>query len=468
MKKKTITTVSLFSLAMLITGSIDSIRNLPAAALFGDKLIFFFILAAIVFLIPVGLISAWLSSSNLSGGVYGWVKSAFGEKVGFFAIWLQWINTMVWYPTILSFIAGLIAYIINPHLAENKYYLILVILSVYWLMTWINLKGLHVSTKFASVCTVIGMMIPMGFIVLLAAIWILKGNPLQIHLNVHTMIPTLHQSESWISLTAIMAAFLGMELATVHVKNIKNPQVIFPKALIFAVTFILITMILGSLSIAFVLPHNQINLVDGVMQAFANFFHVYHLSWLIPVMAVMILLGSMGGMINWMISPAKGLLLAAQDGFLPKFFQKENKNGVANVLLMIQAVIVSLVCLVFLFMPSVNGSYWLLTDLSTELYMMMYFLMFIAAIFLLTHDAVKGASFNVPFKKIGVWILSLLGMLGAIITFIIGFFPPAGINVGGFWHYEIIFALGIIVMGLPVIGFYCYKKRLTKKGFILF
>jgi len=448
---------------MLITGAIDSIRNLPATALFGDKLIFFFILAAVMFLIPVGLISAWLSSSQLSGGVYGWVKSAFGERCGFFAVWLQWINTMVWYPTILSFIAGLIAYMINPHLADNKYYLISVILIVYWTMTWINLKGLHVSAQFASICTVIGMVIPMILIVLLAAFWILKGNPLQMHLNIHTMFPAIHESESWISLTAIMAAFLGMELATVHVKNIQNPQNIFPKALIFAITFILITMILGSLSIAFVLPKDQINLVDGVMQEFSSFFHVYHLNWLIPVIAVMILIGSLGGMINWMISPAKGLLLAAQDGFLPKFFQKENKHGVANVMLIVQAVLVSLMCLVFLLMPSVNGSYWLLTDLSTELYMMMYFLMFIAAVFLLTHDAVKGAIFQVPFKKVGVWILSVLGILGVIMTFVIGFFPPSDVNVGGFWHYEIIFGSGIVIMSLPAGLFYWYKTCHAKE-----
>ena len=148
---KTQASLSVFSLAMLITVSIDSIRNLPAAALFGSSLIFFFVFAAVVFLVPAALISAQLSLTwPEEGGVYHWVHMAFGDKLAFLAIWLQWINTMVWYPTILSFLAGTATFLFDPSLAENKVYLITVILSVFWLLTLINLKGLKTSARFAS------------------------------------------------------------------------------------------------------------------------------------------------------------------------------------------------------------------------------------------------------------------------------------------------------------------------------
>ena len=89
--------ISLFSLAMLITGAIDSIRNLPASALFGAEILFFFALAAICFLLPTALISAELSASlPAEGGIYQWTKHAMGKNLGFVAVWLQWINTMVW------------------------------------------------------------------------------------------------------------------------------------------------------------------------------------------------------------------------------------------------------------------------------------------------------------------------------------------------------------------------------------
>ena len=73
------------------------------------------------------------------------------------------------------------------------------------------------------------------------------------------------------------------------------------------------------------------------MLAFTNFFKAYHLTYLIPLITVMLVIGSMGGMINWVISPAKGLLQAAEDGYLPKVLQKTNKNHVPSKKLILKA-----------------------------------------------------------------------------------------------------------------------------------
>src|SRR5579872_7433849 len=117
MRKK----ISFLSLVILIVAAIDNMRNLPAAALFGSSLIFFFIFAAIVFLIPTSLVAAELSAAfPEKGGVYEWVHAAFGKKWAMTAIWFQWINTMIWYPSMLSFIGGTLAFAINPELAQNK------------------------------------------------------------------------------------------------------------------------------------------------------------------------------------------------------------------------------------------------------------------------------------------------------------------------------------------------------------
>ncbi|MCH9743423.1 MAG: APC family permease, partial [Gammaproteobacteria bacterium] len=256
----------------------------------------------------------------------------------------------------------------------------------------------------------------------------------------------------WISLTAIMTSFLGMELATVHVKQIKDAKSKMTQALFYAAIIIMITMLLGAFSIMFVIPKNQINLVDGVMQAFNLFLSAYHLHALLAVLTVMLLVGSLGGMINWIISPAKGMLIAGKNGFLPKFMCKLNKNEVAGNLLITQAVLVTFVCLAFLLMPGVNGSYWLLTDLSTQLYMFMYVLMFIAG-------GVLAVKF-IPKLKLKMLFAAVLGLLGCGITIIVGFFPPVSIiDVGGFWHYEITFIIGIVLMLLPVLFFYGYRYK---------
>ena len=454
--------ISIFALVLLITGAIDSIRNLPGTALFGSSLIFFFIFSAIVFLIPVALVSAELSStwSEEEGGVYSWVKHAFGENVAFFTIWLQWINTMVWYPTILSFIAGTFAYLIDPTLAQNKYYLIGVILVVFWSLTFLGLKGLRASAAFASICAILGMILPMALIIVLAVIWLLKGNPVAIDLSVKNLIPHWQDGQSWVSLTAIMTSFLGMELAAVHVRNVRSPQKNFPRAMFFSVILILTTMIFGSLAIAFVLPKDKISLVDGVMQAFNNFFQAYHLTALMPVIVVLLLLGSLGGMVNWIISPAKGLLLAAENGFLPHWLYRLNRHGVASRILLLQALLVTLLCTGFLLFPSINAIYWLFTDLSTELYMMMYVFMFFAAWRLKRKFANLPRPFTIPGGRFGYYLTCLLGLIGCAITLFVGFIPPENsMDIGGAGHFRLIFSIGIFIMLLPAFLLYLRKKR---------
>ena len=445
---------------LLISGAIDSVRNLPGTALFGSTLIFFFIFAAILFLIPVSLISAELASawSEEEGGIYSWVKQAFGTNLAFFAIWLQWINTMVWYPTVLSFIAGTLAYLIEPTLAQNKFYLISVILIVFWSLTLIGLSGIHTSANFASFCTIFGLIIPMGFMITLAIIWIANHHPIAIDLSGSKLIPNWSDSQSWVSLTAIMTSFLGMELAAVHVRNVRHPQKNFPRAIFFSALLILSTMILGSLSIAIVLPKNQISLVDGVMQAFTDFLDAYHWKHLMPVVTILLLVGSLGGMINWIISPAKGLLLAADHGFLPHWLYRLNRHGIASRILIMQAILVTLLCSAYFLLPSINGIYWLFTALSTELYMVMYVLMFIAAVYLKRKFPNRVRPFKVAGGNKGYYLACFLGLIGAVMTLVIGFIPPTNIiNFGGATRYQTLFSCGIILMILPSGLFYCHK-----------
>ncbi|MDR3491551.1 MAG: APC family permease [Gammaproteobacteria bacterium] len=455
--------LSTFALVMLITGAVDSIRNLPAASLFGSTLIFFFIFSALVFLIPSALVSAELAAnSSEKSGIFEWVRQAFGEKTAFLAIWLQWVTNLVWFPTILSFIAGLIAYLVHPSWAQDKLFLVSMILIIFWSLTLLNLKGISVSARITSICTILGMAFPMLVIIVLAIVWLILGHHSQVEFTPANIFPSFSHVDSWISLTAIMTAFAGMELSAVHIRDIKNPQQAFPRALYISAWIILLTMILGSLAIAIVLPQNQISLVNGVMQAFTSFFAAYHMEWFSTVIAALILVGSLGGIISWVISPAKGLLQAAQLDYLPDFLKKENKHGVASNLLLTQAVIVSAVCGAFLFMPSVSGSYWLLTALSTQLYMLMYIMMFVAGISLRYKKRELSTAFQIPGGKWGIWLVCLAGLIGCSITLVVGFFPPAGVDVGSMMHYESIFCAGMLAMILPVLFFYFYKSKKNK------
>lgn len=457
--------LSTFALTLLITGAIDSIRNLPASAMFGSSLIFFFIFAAVVFLIPTALVSAEMAANIDEGGIYQWARLAFGERAGFLAVWLQWINNIFWFPTILSFIAGTAAYLIDPALAQNKYYLVGVILSTFWFLTLVNMRGIHLSSKFTSFCAITGLIVPMSMIIGLFVSWIALGKPVQFHLTAANMLPNLNQTDNWIALTAIMLGFAGMELATVHIKDVNAPQKTFPKALAFSTLIILTTMMLGSLAIAMILPFDQINLVNGTIQTFAYFLSAYHLQWLTPVLTLLLVIGSLGGIISWVISPVKGLAQAADHGFLPPFFRKHNIHGVPQNLLLTQAVLVSIVCFAFLFLPSINGCYWLLTSLTTQLYMLMYVVMFLSALKLRGSSQTRRKGiFTIPGGRIGTRLVCCLGLAGCAITLLIGFIPPTHFNVGSKMSYELLFCGGLFGMITPVFFFYAYQARRHAKA----
>ncbi len=435
---------------MITVGSVDSIRNLPATALFGSQLIFFFLLGALFFLIPTALVSAELASGWAEqGGIYIWVKEAFGKKAGFLAIWLQWIENVIWYPTILSFVAGTIGYLINPSLVTNPVFLWLVITASFWIVTWINISGMKSAALFSNICAISGLIVPMTLIIALGIVWLLGNNPSQIQFNLHSILPQGHESSLWVSLTAIMMSFCGIEIATVHANDVHNPQYAFPRALVISVAIILVTLILGSLAIAIVLPNKEINLVAGIMQAFNAFFGRYHLIWLMPIIALMLIMGGLGGVSNWIIAPTKGLMVAASEGNLPEIFRRSNKHGAPIVILIIQAIIVTVLSALFLFMPSVNSSYWLLTALAAQLYMLMYLIMFVAAIKLRISHPKKPRLFKIPGGLLGMLIVSGIGIIGVLATLVVSFIPPDTIDIGSITRYELTLVFGLVVMCLP-------------------
>ena len=136
-------------------------------------------------------------------------------------------------------------------------------------------------------------------------------------------------------------------------------------------------MILGALAVGLIFPASEIDVVHGTIKTF----RIYLDNMGIPhffyyVLGIMIVIGSIGSMINWMISPARGLLQAADDHFLPGVLDKTNKHDVPSGILILQAIIMTVICLLLELVPSVQAYYWLLTALSTQIYSSMYLIMF--------------------------------------------------------------------------------------------
>ena len=148
MEKKPDKYISTWQLALMTAAAIISLRGLPMMAQEEMTMFFYIFFATFLFLIPASLVGAELGSmyAKKGGRVYTWVKEGFNQRLGFSAIFLQWIQNVVWYPTVLGFAAAAIAYLIGkPALAQNGLFVGLFSILIYWFATWIAFKG---PTKF--------------------------------------------------------------------------------------------------------------------------------------------------------------------------------------------------------------------------------------------------------------------------------------------------------------------------------
>lgn len=454
-------TLSVFSIAMINVIAIDSLRTLPMAAEYGFSAVFYYIITALLFFIPSALVAAELATAwPETGGVYIWVREAFGEKLGFLTIWLQWFYNICWYPTIMSLIAATIAYTFNPSLVNNKWYMLSVIMLVFWSATYINSRGMHHASRLSNWAAIVGTILPMLFIIALGAAWLFTGHSLATPFDGKDLFPDLSRLNNLVLLTAILYGFVGIEMSAAHAAEAKNPQKDYPKAIFWSVLLILFTMIFGTLAIEAVVPVSQLNIVSGMLQAFSIFFTAFHLQWLMPFIAVLIVLGAVGGAAAWMLGPSKGMLMASRDGCLPKKLGELNQRGAPAYVLLLQGIIFTVLCSIFLLLPTVSSSFWALTDITSILALVVYVMMFSAAIYLRYKRPEVKRSFVIPGGKFGLWLVCLSGLGASVFTIGLGFLPPSQIPVGNVHIYETIIILGFIIgCLLPFCLYYINRRR---------
>lgn len=449
MEKQSRRFLNLPLLALLNLAVMTSLRNLPIVSEYGFGSSFFYLLVAIVFLFPAGLISAELATGwSRTGGVYIWVREAFGPGWGFFAVWMQWIHSVPWFPAILSFSASAFAYLIDPALANNKLYLVTCTLCGFWGFTFFNYFGLKTSSIFSAIGVICGTIIPGVLLIVLGVIWILAGNPMQIEFSARSLIPPMHDIQNLVFLTGLFLAFGGLEVSAAHAREVENPQKTFPRSILIAGIVSLLLYSAGALAIAIMIPKNQISLVSGLMEAFSLFLDHFHLSWLIIPLGLMIVLGAVGELNAWIIGPIRSMHATSKHGDLPPFFQKLNKHGMPAHLLLFQGTVVTIASIVFFFMPSASSAFWILSAISVQLYLMMYILMFLAAIKLRYSHPDVPRPYRIPYHKPGIWFVGSLGVLSSIFAFFMGFIPPGQLKVGSLVFYETFLIGGILIMSL--------------------
>lgn len=437
------------TLALVSISAVISLRNWPMMALEGWHSTFFYLCSGVFFLIPVSLACAELAATwPEQGGVYLWVRKAFGPPTGVLAIWLEWMESVIWLPVVLSFLAGLVAYIINPILVHDRYFMLITILTALWGLTFLNFLNIKLSARFSAVGITLGTLLPGSLIIALGLYWCASGQPTAISVTPDAFFPEANMAH-FVFFSGLLLSFAGVEVAAFYIQDVANPQKTFPLATFLAVVLILTLSVLGTLSIAWVIPSAEIELASGTMQAFQVFFTALGMPQLVPAIAALALLGALALVNTWIIGPSRGLLLPAKEGYMPKMFAYSNKHHSPTHILYAQAIISTVLTCAFVFMPSVNASYWLLTVLAAQLMALMYALLFLSVIRLRYTQPHTPRAFAIPGGTPGLWLVAGTGFCASMMAFLVGFFPPHGIDVGDPLHYSLFLLLAVIVSSFP-------------------
>jgi Amino acid permease len=287
-------------------------------------------------------------------------------------------------------------------------------------------------------------------------VYLAQGHHSAAPMDAHHLLPAFTGLAGVVLIVNNFLAYSGMEMNAVHVDEMEKPARDFPRSIFLAMILVLAIFILPALVISWVVPAQQISLTAGVMQAFTAFYAQFGVRWLVPLTAIAMVVAMLSGMMAWLAGPSKGLLqIGRQYGYLPPYFQKLNADGIQVNILAAQGIVVTIIGLLYAFIANVSSVYWIFSVMTTQVYLIMYVLMFVAAVRLRRTQPDHPRGYRAPILV----TQCVVGVLASVLAFLIGFVPPSQFGHANPLLYALLILAGILVLGvLPPFLLYRLRK----------
>ncbi|APA83706.1 APC family permease [Francisella tularensis] len=422
------------------------IRWIPVAACLGASAIFFWILGAVMFFLPLVIIAVQLSRKHPDeGGIYSWTVRSLGQKAGFMVAWLYWVNTIFYYPAVLIFLATNFAYFIGrPDLVDNHYYITIVVLVAFWLVTVISFYGLKANKYLVDIGGVLGSFLPAIAIIVLGFIaYLIVGNSAT-DFSLANMIPHDNIWHNLSTLTIIMFAMAGIEIIPTFANSVKDAKKNLYYGLMFSAFILLGLYILGTIALNLVASPDTINSASGLMEAFEIIGHRFGWEWFPRLMAFLLTFAELAAVSIWLLAPVVMFFKCTPRGILPEWLHKTNKYDSPKNALVFMGILVTVIVLLTNFLPSVNLMYQALILMATVLYFIPYLYLVVAYIKLM----------DSTYKYLLGFLVFISTSLGIIFSF-----QPSSNLTGGYdiFIYEFELILGPVIF--IFIGWLLYKFK---------
>ena len=359
MTQSQVSKITLSTFTALAISSIFAISNLSVLASNGPQLIVLLAIVAIVFFIPVSAVMGELATGTGWGTtIYSWIKSAYGVNVASAAVFWEWFKSIICAIPVIYFIVGTFAYAVKvPALTDNIAIHFVATILIYLALVGIQVFSPKLLIKFEAFAFWGCIVLPLVVLFTLSLIYVIEVKTLPFELKLSSFIPAFDDT-TLLALVPFVLSLTGIENSGPFVQRLKNIKIGFPKAILIVLILGISVNLIGSGALALLFKGQDINLSSGVIQAFALVYNHFNLpEFLTQITGVVIVIGILPKVGNWILGPALTLQQSAQNGVLPDKFSILNQDGVPIYIIIFQSYIFIALALLLSMTSSGNTAY---------------------------------------------------------------------------------------------------------------
>ena len=444
----------------LVLFNLVAIIGIPwvaTAAKAGPGSITLWVLAALLFFVPQGLAVIQLAADlPEEGGIYAWTRKELGEAHGFICGWCYWINNVLYYPSLLLSAAVMSTFVIGKGetgLADNWTYVLPFTLIGLIVAIGLNVAGVGAG-KWLQNAGGLSVFLPGLLLIALGFYRVCTGPPANpIHLaELKPQFGNLPMLNLW---ATIAFAFAGLELSSTMASEIKDARRNLPRSIYVTAPIVALIYIVGTCSMLWLVPREQINVVAGPLQAIANGVGSW---WVVSFIALLLTVSRIGGVGAWLVGSSRVAFVVGLDRYFPEAFSRIHPRWrTPYIAILVQGGI----ALVFLLLSvvgkgtTVETAFLVLIDMSLLIYFVPYLYLFLC---LIVHcRKQRGGTLIIPGGLFGAVVAGISGASITLFAMVVALFPPAGSQQ--VWLHELKLGGGAILLIGAGLAIYWRARR---------
>jgi len=442
-------------LVLLFVVAVFNLNVVPSIAANGGVMVWFWLLAIVLFFWPQGIAVIELADRYPGeGGVYLWAKEVFGDFHGFLSGWCYWTNNMLYVPTVMLYFVGVSVYALGSGregLADNKVFALGASTALLALLTVLNIVGLGVG-KWLNNVGAVGTGIAAAVLIGLGAIVYLKFGTTVTSADFRIPADPKFMLNSF---GVICFGLVGLELASVMGDEIQDPQRTLPGAVAWGGVISGALYVGATLTLLIAVGKNDISVLQGIVQAVSHMAGEVGVGWIVAPFALMLSLSIAGIGSAWMGGSARIPFVAGLDSYMPSWLGNVHSKYATPYAALIVQGIVSLILVVINFASAgnVQAAFQTMLSIAVVLQLVPFVYMFAALLKFALAGTVAGR-----YGRRTLIAAGGSGLLTTVIAIIVAFFPAN--HVTSVWRYEVtMFGLTVFFVGLAAFFFFVYGRR---------